>query len=80
MLRLFEAGIGHDIPEIRHTTWTALNAVTEYTDHYRSTRGKSATDLSQQSIGISMVQSEEPDEGTGVGPCSEDGELNRQAS
>lgn len=38
--RLFEEGIGHKMPTIRHTTWTALNAVTEYVDHYRSTRGK----------------------------------------
>ncbi len=44
MLRLFEEGIGHDIPEIRHTTWTALNAVTEFVDHRRSTRGKTSTE------------------------------------
>ncbi len=44
MLRLFEEGIGHDMPDIRHTTWTALNAVTEFVDHYRSTRGKTSLD------------------------------------
>lgn len=43
-LRLFEQGIGHDMPEIRQTTWTALNAVTEYVDHYRSTRGQTPYD------------------------------------
>ena len=44
MLRLFEQGIGHDMPEIWHTTWTALNAVTEYVDHYRSARGMTMCD------------------------------------
>jgi phage/plasmid-like protein (TIGR03299 family) len=44
MLRLFEHGIGHDMPAIRHTTWTALNAVTEYVDHARSTRGRTPMD------------------------------------
>jgi len=38
--RLFEAGIGHDLPEIKHTSWAAFNAVTEYVDHVRPTRSK----------------------------------------
>ena len=41
LLRLFENGVGQDIPEIRHSTWAAFNAVTEFVDHHRSTRGKS---------------------------------------
>lgn len=42
--RLFENGIGHDLPAIRHTAWAALNAVTEYVDHYRTARGRSAAE------------------------------------
>jgi hypothetical protein len=42
--QLFEGGIGHDMPGVRHTTWAALNAVTEFVDHHRSTRGKSGID------------------------------------
>jgi phage/plasmid-like protein (TIGR03299 family) len=41
--QLFETGIGHDDPAIKGTTWTALNAVTEYIDHHRSSRGKDDT-------------------------------------
>lgn len=36
LLDLFENGKGHE--EIRGTAWAALNAVAEYTDHYRTTR------------------------------------------
>lgn len=39
LFRLFERGIGQDIPAIRHSAWAALHAVTEYVDHRRSTRG-----------------------------------------
>lgn len=36
LLSLFERGKGNDRPEIRHSLWTAYNAVTEYTDHHRT--------------------------------------------
>lgn len=39
LLRLFEDGIGQDIPGIRRSAWAALHAVTEYVDHRRTTRG-----------------------------------------
>jgi hypothetical protein len=38
-MRLFDEGIGHDMPEIKRTAWTAYNAVTELVDHRRSGRG-----------------------------------------
>jgi phage/plasmid-like protein (TIGR03299 family) len=37
--RLFEAGVGHDLPEIRGSLWAAYNSVTEFIDHERSGRG-----------------------------------------
>ena len=40
LLELFESGRGQDLPEIRHTAWAAVNAVTEYVDHHRPTRGR----------------------------------------
>ena len=41
LFRLFEEGRGQEIPETKLTTWAAFNAVTEFVDHHRSTRGKS---------------------------------------
>jgi len=37
--RLFEEGIGHDEPSIKHSSWVAFNAVTEFVDHVRPGRG-----------------------------------------
>lgn len=33
LLRLFESGVGADVPGVRGTAWAAYNAVTEWTDH-----------------------------------------------
>ncbi len=40
LFRLFEHGRGQDLPGIRHSAWAAFNAVTEFVDHHRSTRGR----------------------------------------
>lgn len=39
LLTLFEKGVGNDKQAIRHTAWTAYNAVTEYVDYHKATRG-----------------------------------------
>ncbi|HQZ66361.1 MAG TPA: DUF932 domain-containing protein [Planctomycetaceae bacterium] len=41
LLHLFEHGRGQNIPETRLTAWSAFNAVTEFVDHHRSSRGES---------------------------------------
>jgi len=46
LLRLFEAGRGQEIPATRRTAWSAFNAVTEFVDHHRQTRGQSTRDRS----------------------------------
>lgn len=40
LFRLFEHGRGQNIPTTKLTTWAAFNAVTEFVDHHRSTRGR----------------------------------------
>lgn len=39
LLDLFDNGKGARNPSVRHTLWTAYNAVTEYVDHFRTVRG-----------------------------------------
>lgn len=39
LAELFEAGTGQDIPGVRGTAWAAYNAVTEYANYHRPTRG-----------------------------------------
>ena len=40
LFQLFEHGRGQNIQSTRLTMWSAFNAVTEYVDHHRSTRGR----------------------------------------
>ena len=39
LLALFENGKGNSNPEIKHSAWTAYNAVTEYIDWFRKPKG-----------------------------------------
>lgn len=40
LFRLFEEGKGNELPTVRGSLWAALNAVTEFVDHVRTTRVK----------------------------------------
>ncbi len=48
--RLFEHGIGHDEPTIKHSTWMAFNAVTEFVDHVRPGRGANEADRASRRL------------------------------
>ena len=50
LFRLFDQGIGQDIPGIRHSARAALHAVTEYVDHRRTTRGRSELDRTSKRL------------------------------
>jgi phage/plasmid-like protein (TIGR03299 family) len=47
---LYENGKGSDIQDIRGSAWNAVNAVSEFTDHYMSYRGKDKEDRRLNSI------------------------------
>jgi len=40
IIRLFEEGLGNNLPKVQGTAWAAFNAVTEYANHYKSVHGK----------------------------------------
>jgi phage/plasmid-like protein (TIGR03299 family) len=44
LLRLFETGRGSDLPGARGTLWGAVNAISEFVDHERGTRGVGTTE------------------------------------
>lgn len=50
LFRLFDQGIGHDDAVIKGTTWAAFNAVTEFVDHVRPSRGTDDADRSSKRL------------------------------
>jgi phage/plasmid-like protein (TIGR03299 family) len=51
LLRLYETGVGADIPGVRGTAWAAYNAVTEYIDHvYPVLKSGQVSEQRQQSV------------------------------
>lgn len=50
LFRLFEDGRGQDMAAIRHTAWAAVNAVTEYVDHHRPTRGRTPAERADRRL------------------------------
>lgn len=40
LVKKFETGMGNQMPGVRGTWWAAVNAVTEFADHTRTTRGR----------------------------------------
>jgi phage/plasmid-like protein (TIGR03299 family) len=50
LFRLFERGLGNDVPGVRHTTWAAYNALTEFVDHHRSARGSDPEERSSNRL------------------------------
>lgn len=54
LARLFDEGAGADIPEVRHTLWAGYNAVSEWIDHHRPTRGKDDTDRAENRLASSL--------------------------
>jgi phage/plasmid-like protein (TIGR03299 family) len=54
LTELFESGMGQDIPQIRHTAWAAFNAVSEYVDHVKPTRGRDDDDRTSKRLESSL--------------------------
>lgn len=50
LLQLFESGRGQEIAASRRSMWSAYNAITEYIDHHRSTRGTSENQRSERRL------------------------------